>query len=241
MKSIKQNIKKWPIVLGVVCSVAVALSSCSKSNNNTPTKPIAALAFVDACPDAAGLDFYISSQLVNLNPIAPGNFFTYFNAYAGKIPTAFYQTGTTTLIAKDTITLLANHGYTLFLSNVQAHPDFILTKDSLIRPSSGAISVRLVNASPDAGQVDLIVKGASSSIVSNASYKSVSGFVSATATATDSLQVRQSGTSTILATVPASHFVNGYVYTVWIYGLANTTVATQKLKAGIMQNGYFTN
>jgi len=240
MKSIKQNFKRWPVVLGVVCSVALALSSCSKNNNNnTPVKPIAGLAFVDACPDAAALDFYLSGQQVNQSPVTPGSYFNYFNAYAGKVPAVFYQSGTTSLVAKDTITMLANHGYTLFLANVQAHPDFILTKDSLSAPASGAISVRLVNASPDAGAVDLIVKGASASIVSNASYKWVSAFTSATVSVSDSLQVRQSGTSAILATVPASHFINGSVLTVWLYGLANTTVATQKLKAGIMENGYF--
>jgi len=241
MKSIKQNFKGWPIVLGVVCSVAVILSSCTKSHNNTPVKPIAGLAFVDACPDAPTLDFYLSGQQINQVPITPGNYFNYFNAYSGKVPAVFYQSGTTTLVAKDTITMLPNHGYTLFLANVQAHPDFILTADSLSKPASGAISVRLVNASPDAGSVDLIVKGASTSVVSNASYKSVSAFTSATVSISDSLQVRQSGTSTILATVPASHFTSGSVFTVWLYGLANTTVATQKLKAGIMQNGYFSN
>jgi hypothetical protein len=242
MKSIKQNIKRWPVVLGVVCSVAIALSSCVKNNNNnTPVKPTSALAFVDASVDAPALDFYLSGQMVNLNPITPGNYFTYFNAYSGKVAATFYQTATTTLVAKDSITLAANHGYTLFLANVVAHPDFILTKDSLIAPASGAISVRLVNASPDAGAVDLVVKGASSSIVTYTNYKSVSGFTSATVNLSDSLQVRQSGTSTILATVPASHFTSGSVFTVWLYGLANTTVATQKLKAGIMQNGYFNN
>jgi len=241
MKSIKQNIKRWPVVLSVVCAVALALSACTKSHNVTPSKPIAGLAVIDACPDAAALDFFLSGQQVNLNPIAPGNFFNYFNVYSGNVPAVFYQAGTTTLIAKDTINMLPNHGYTLILANVQAHPDFILTKDSLSAPPSGSISVRLINASPDAGSVDLIVKGASSSIISASNYKSVSVFGNATVSSSDSLQIRQSGTSTILASVPASHFTRGSVYTVWLYGLANTAVATQKLKAGIMQNGYFNN
>lgn len=241
MKSIKQNIKRWPLVLGVLCSVVVGMSACVKNHDTTPAKPLAGLAFVDASADGTPLDFYLSGQQVNLNPLTPGNYFTYFNVYAGKVPATFYQTGTTTSVAKDTITLLANHGYTLFLANVVAHPDFILTADSLTKPASGAISVRFVNASPDAGAVDVIVKGASNSIVSSPNYKSVSGFVSATVSISDSLQVRKSGTSTILATVPASHFTNGSVYTVWLSGLANTAVATQKLKAGIMQNGYFSN
>jgi hypothetical protein len=239
MKNIKQNFKRWPVLLGVVCSVALALPSCTKSHDNTPVKPIAGLAFVDACPDAPALDFYLSGQQVNLSPIVSGNYFNYFNAYAGQVPAVFYQSGTTTLVAKDTISMSANHSYTLFLANVEAHADFILTKDSVTAPASGAISVRFVDASPDAGVVDLIVKGASTSIVPNVGYRSVSGFTPVTVTATDSLQVRKSGTSAILATVPASHFVSGSVYTVWLYGLANTSVAAQKLNAGIMQNAYF--
>lgn len=240
MKNVQQNFKRWSVVAGMVCLMAFVLSSCVKKDiNNVPPKALAGLAVIDACPDAPNLDFYLSGQQVNLNPIALGNYFNYFNVYAGNAAAVFYQAGTTTLIAKDTISLPANHDYSLFLANVQAHPDFILTTDSISKPASGAISVRLVDVSPDAGAVDLVVKSAANKLVQNATYKSVSGFVSVSVSPTDSLQVRQAGTTTVLATVQASNLGTNSVYTVWLYGLANATVAAQKLKAGIMQNAYY--
>jgi hypothetical protein len=240
MKNVRQNFRRWAMLPGTVCLIAFALSSCAKKDiNNVPPKALAGFSVIDACPDAPTLDLYIGGQQVNLSPIALGNYFNYFNVYAGKSAVVFYQSGTTTLVAKDTVSLPANHVYTLFLANLKANPDFILTTDSLAKPASGTISVRLVNASPDAGAVDLVVKGASNKIIQNATYKTVSPFTAATVTATDSLQVRQAGTTTVLATVPASNLAGSAVYTVWLYGLANTAVAAQKLKAGIMLNAMY--
>lgn len=241
MKNVQQSLKRWPIVLGMVCTMAFMLSSCLKShdNDNQPAKPLAALTVINASPDAPALDFFLNTDRVNTSPLPLGSYINYFNAYAGTTTATFYQSGTSTVAAQDTITLGSNHYYSLFFANVKAKADLILLRDSIIRPASGSISVRLVNASPDAGPVDLVVKGSGAKIVQSEPYKSASDFLPVSVNATDSLQVRQAGSPTVLATVPASKFVNGTVYTVWLYGLANTSVATQKLKAGIMVNAYF--
>jgi len=55
----------------------------------------------------------------------------------------------------------------------------------------------------------------------------------------DTLEVLQSGTTTVLASVPTITITSNEIYTVWLYGLANTTVASEKLAAGAMTNFNF--
>lgn len=241
MRNVQQNFKRWPVITGMMCVVALMLSSCVKSNNNNPNtnKPIAALSVIDASPDAPSLDLYLNGAQVNANAIVLGNYFNYFNAYAGKTTFTFDQAGTSTVSAQDTATLLANTYYTLFLTNKIATPDYILLKDNLVKPASGAFSIRLVNASPDAGTIDLRDKTTGTPLIIYEPYRAASNFTDVTINTTDTLQVVQSGTTTVLATVPVVKFVTSSVYTIWLYGLVNTTVTTQKLNAGIMQNAYY--
>jgi hypothetical protein len=127
----------------------------------------------------------------------------------------------------------------VFLANTLATPDFIFVQDSLSRPTPGTISVRLVNASPDAGGIDLVLKSNGTKIVTNEAYKGVSNFMSSTAGTTDTLQIVKTGTNTVLATVPNVKYTTNTVYTVWLYGFVNSSDANLKANAGIMANGYF--
>jgi Domain of unknown function (DUF4397) len=239
MKNVQQNLKRWPGLLGMMCLLALMLSACTKTVNNTPQQPVAVLGVIDASPDAPALAFFLNINQVNALPLSNGNYINYFNTYAGKIQATFFQSGTSTIIARDTINLVANKAYTLFLANTIAKPDLILLSDSVTRPASSTASIRLVNVSPDAGAVDLVIKGGAT-LASNINYKGASVFAPiAVVSSTDTLQIRQAGTSTVLSTVPAAKFQIGAVYTVWLYGLANTSVDNEKLTSNIMVNAYF--
>lgn len=237
MSNSLQNFKRWSVIPCLLCAVTLVLPSCSKSSDNNPTnQSTCALSIIDASPDAPGLDLYIGGTRLNGNAITLGSYFSYFTAYAGNQQYVFYQSGTSTVATKDTATLEANGHYTLVLANSIATPDFIVLKDSYSKPAAGTISIRLFNASTDAGAIDLVDKTTGTSLIQNEAYKSASAFTNVTVNATDTLQVVKTGTTTALANVPAGQFVNGTVYTVWLYGFA-----AERLTAGIMQNAYYSN
>jgi hypothetical protein len=240
MKNFQQKLKRWPVIAGMACMMVFMLSSCLKNHNdNTPAQPVAALAVIDASPGTTALDFYLNTDRVTASPLTPGTFLTYFTAYAGNRTASFNQAGTSTVAAHDSVTLVANKYYSLFLANTLTTPDLILARDSISKPASGTISVRLVNASPDAGPIDLLVKSTATKLVQSEPYKGVSSFAGATIGLSDTLQVVKAGTSTVLAIVPTAKLTTNSVYTVWLYGFANTTDASQKLAAGVMANAYF--
>jgi hypothetical protein len=240
MKKMQKNLQKWIVPFGIIGLLAVVLSSCSKSNTTTYSGPLSALAVIDASPDAPSLDFYVGSNKVSGTALGLGNFFYYFSLPAGGNDAIFYQTGTTSAIAQSNITLSANTYYTLFIANVKATPDLILLKDSVYQATTGKTSIRFVDVSPDAPNIDFILKGGAK-IASNLTYKGSTAFlpVPLPGTGLDTLQIVQTGTTNVLATVPAANLVNTGAYTVWFYGLANTSVTAEGLNANIMADVFF--
>jgi hypothetical protein len=241
MKNIQKKLRNGMWV-GTVCLLAFLVASCVKTNNTTQPAPLTALDVINASPDAGPVDFYLSATEITRSPLSLGEFTNYFNAYAGQNTAIFYQTGTRNIIGQTTVNLAANTYYSLFLTNVKATPDLVLVKDSVLKPAAGSTVLRFANMSPNAPNVDLVVKGGNT-LATNIGYKTVTGFFDFPLPKTiglDTLQIVQTGTHTVLATVPTTTYQDNGDYTIWLYGLANTNVSGEGLQAGVMENLYFT-
>jgi hypothetical protein len=239
MKSFKNTPKKLLIAVGLLASMPVLFSSCLKENNNNYyNPPVAYLAFFQASPDEPPLNFFLNTDRVNINPLNFGDGIGYIRAYTGLRTINFANAYTNGQILSDTATLYQNQNYSLFLANTAANPQILLLKDTLNQPASGSANIRFINLSPDAGAVDLAVQGGPV-LVANKSFKGHSSFISETANSNLTLQVNQAGTSTVLATLPNTIFNAGTDYTIWLYGLSNTTVTGEKLGISIVPNARF--
>jgi hypothetical protein len=240
MKNLKTPVKRCLQLLCVPGALMLFLSSCIKDNNNYIATPVAYLSFVQASTDEPPLKFFLNSDLVNnLAAVQYGSSFGYINAYAGLRTANFDNALTGAQILSDTMTLHQNVYYTLFLANTAAHPQTLLLTDSLSKPASGNASVRFVNLSPDAGSVDLQVKGATTTTIANKTFTGHSGFVSVSAGGSYSVQVNSTGTSTALASLSNVNLVSGGVYTIWLYGLKNSATSADNLAIGVMTNAFY--
>jgi hypothetical protein len=226
-----------PLLAGIACLLAVLISSCVKSNTSpTATVSSGLLSVIYASPDAPPADFYINNSLVNAAALTYGNFIPYFNAIAGTDKAGFFNTGSLTTIAVDSINIKANQVYTLFLANLVAKHDFLLVTDTVVAPTNNEASIRLVNMSPDAPNVDLVIGG--KVIVANKSYKQASSFTTIPVVGNDTLKIVQTGTNNLLGVVNAVTVQTGAVYTIWLYGFASGTNG-YTLHANLMQNAIF--
>jgi len=238
MKKFKNSSCAGLVSIGLMCLLFLFMSSCVKDNNNSyVVVPTALLMVTQASPDAPAEDFYLNNNLVNHGALQYGYHIDYFNAYTGKRNAILYNYGTMTKIASDTITLKANIAYSLFLANTYTSPDFILLTDSINRPSAGNASIRFVDVSPDAGAVDL-ASNSTTVLVSNKSYKGYSSFTPLKGNTMYNFEVRQAGTNTVLATLDSVTVNTGFVYTIWLHGLAAGS-GTSKLSAGIINNAQY--
>jgi uncharacterized protein with beta-barrel porin domain len=98
-------------------------------------------------------------------------------------------------------------------------------------------SIRLANLSADAGAVDLVTSK-DSVLASNKAYKQVSAFVTIKGNTTYTLNIRQKGTTTVLANLTNVNLRAGSVYTVWLQGIAAAT-DFKKLSADIQTNVFY--
>ena len=236
MKKFQQILKRRVGIIGMICLLAVLLSSCLKDNNNYVIQPAALVTVINASPDSQPLDFFMNQNKVNSFPIAYSNGLDYFRAYPGSRTANFYVAGTQQKVISDTITLQVNKYYSIFLSNHVSKPDVVFLTDSITTPAAGMASIRFVNLSPDAPAVDLGIQGGAV-LISNKSYKGFSLFVPVQGDNTYTLEIRQAGTSTVLASIANKTLHSGAVYTVWLQGFATATDQT-KLAAQIQTNAF---
>ena len=233
------NVKKSLFRIALVCLMPVALSSCSKNSDNYNYSPPAALVtIVQASPDEPVLDVYLDNNKVSAGALGYGNTIDYFRAYARLRQVNFYVTGTMTKVFSDTVTISPDKFYSLFLANKASSPELVKLVDTLNQPAAGKASIRFVNLSPDAQAVDLVIKNGAT-VVSNKTYKGHSSFVPITGGTTYTLEVHRAGTATVLATLPTTTLRTGFIYTVWLQGLATPTNSGDGLTAQIMTNAFY--
>jgi len=238
MKYVQQNLKRRAGIVGMMCLLAGLLTSCLKNHDNDYVEPpVAYLSVINASPDSQPVNFFLDQNRANDFPINYGHGIDYIRAFPGKRVASFFIAGTQQKLKADTINLTAQKFYSIYLANVAATPDVVLTKDSITRPDAGKATIRLVNVSPDAGAVDLGIK-AGALLASNQAYKGASVFVPIQGNSTYTLEVRKKGTTTVLTTLEDVKLNSGSVYTVWVQGLAAAT-DQKKLSASVQTNAFY--
>lgn len=236
MKNFKTISKNLVAGISAVCVLSFMLSSCLKgTSSNTPTPPVALLSVIQDSPGQPALDFSINGNRVNTAAINYGGVLDYFQAYAGQRTFMFSKNGAGTTVKSDTATLKQNVAYTLCLVNLPATPQFLLLTDTISQPASGNAALRFVNLSPDATAVDFAVKDGDV-FVANKSFKGFSTFKPITGKSY-TFEIRKTGTATVLVTLNNVTLSPGYVYTVYLRGLAAATDAT-KLTADLITNAH---
>ena len=235
-KNILGNLMAKISAAGLLC---LLLTSCLKENAPPNIdQPTALLSFIQGSPDEQPLDFFLNGNKVNQSAIYYGNYINYVSAFAGSRTANFYTSGTASILLSGTITLNPGAAYSMFLANVPSSPEILLLTDTLTKPVAGNASLRFVDLSPDAPNVDFAIKGGAV-LVHNMSHKGFTTFLSVPVNAGYTFEVRKSGTTTVLATLTDVPLAAGSVYTAWFDGLATPTNNTDKLSLNVVTNAFF--
>jgi hypothetical protein len=230
-----KNRKSATALACVLILSAIGATSCIKDNNHYVTTPTALLMVIQASPDAPEESLFLKPNQVNQSAFNYGNYLGYFNANPGNRVVQLFGYGSSTQIAADSINLVVNHTYSLFLANTYTKPDFVLLTDSLTQPATGKATIRFVNVSAGSGNVDLLAD--STALISNEPYKGASVFTTVLGNSKYNFEVRATGSTTVLASLENIAIKNGGVYTIWYHG--STTGTSPKLSADIIANAYY--
>ncbi len=104
--------------------------------------------------------------------------------------------------------------------------------DDLVPPPAGKAKLRVIHASPDAGELDVYAKGKRDALFSGMSFEKKTGYLEVDPM-TATLEVRPTGENNAVLAVPNAKIEAGKIYTIIIVGL---TQGTPKLEAIVVED-----
>ena len=183
---------------------------------NDPTTPFieiadnrARLRAVHASPDAPNVDILVDNAIV-LSDVAFTEFLDYAAVPAGDRNIKVNATGTANSVIDVTVPLAGGTNYTVLAVNFVANIEPLLLVDNTTTPTPGNAKVRVVHASPDAPNVDVLVDDVI--VLTDVAFKEFSDYLTVSAGARN-FKINATGTATTVIDVTPP-LVDGGIYTV---------------------------
>jgi hypothetical protein len=183
---------------------------------NDPTTPFieiddnrARLRAVHASPDAPNVDILVDNTTV-LSNVAFTQFLDYTTVPAGDRNIKVNATGTASSVIDVTVPLAGGTNYTVLAVNFVDSIEPLLLVDNTTTPTPGNAKVRVVHASPDAPNVDVLVDD--TIVLTDVAFKEFSDYLEVPAGARN-FKVNATGTaSTVIDVTPT--LADSGIYTV---------------------------
>ena len=188
--------------LALALLATFALAACDDNDDDEVTGPttVAQVRVVHASPDAPNVDVLVdnSAALTNVAYKVASN---YLQVPAGSRNLKVRATGTSTVVIDQNATLSQGAFYTVLATGRVASIAPLVLTDDQANPASGNIRLRLVHASPTAGNVDIYVTTPTADIattaptLSNVAFRAASNYLEVPA-GTYRVRITPAGTKT---------------------------------------------
>jgi hypothetical protein len=133
-------------------------------------------------------------------------------------------------IAQNTEGISGGDHYTaIAMQKSDGQPTLRVIADKLTPPRSGKASVRIINASPDAGELDIFLKGKEGKLFGGVNPDTVTNYTEIDPV-TGGLEVRPQGKTNVLLTVPELKLEPGHLYTIILTGKAKGSPKLEAVK-----------
>ena len=203
--------------LALTLLATLALSACNDDSNVTAPATTAQLRVVHASPDAPNVDVLVDNTAALTNvPYKAAS--TYLEVPSGTRNLKVRATGTTTVVIDQTAALNQGSAYTVIATGRVASIAPLLLTDDQTNPAAGNVRLRLVHASPTAGNVDIYVTAPTADIttatptLANVGFRVASNYLEVPA-GTYRVRVAPAGTKTVAIDVNNVALTAGQVRT----------------------------
>ena len=227
----KNHIKKLAVLL---LSTSFLFAGCSDDDDNpaTPQAQTANVKVVHASPDAPGVDLLLDNNVAGSNLTFPNNT-GYLQVDEGTRNIKVNVSETSTTVIEADLPIEGNKNYSVFAVDAVAKLAPLVIEDNLTSPAAGNAHVRFIHLSPDAPVVDITTTDGTV-VFGNYAFKQYSAFAPLQAGSYD-LQVRLTGTNTVVLDLSGIAVSDGNIYTVFAKGFVTGT-GSQSLGAEIIVN-----
>jgi hypothetical protein len=202
--------------IGMLAGV-VAIAGCNLDSSVTPTGPQGVVQFVNAAPRYNSVDLSVDTL-----DLAPGTLYgngTTVPVAAQATPHQFVVSisNDTTILASVPVLVTDQSVFTAILVQRPVGADLLVLPDTVTAPAGTLASVRVINASPSAGAVDVYVTTTDSTLVNPIAtsllLEGISPYVNVPV-GSGRVRVTLAGTKTVLLDIDATSLTAGQVRTV---------------------------
>jgi hypothetical protein len=208
-------LRKTSIALALLLSVGA--TACDDDDDVNAPAPTAQLRVVHASPDAPNVDVLVDGAVALTNvPFRTAS--AYLAVPAGARNLRVRATGGTAAVIDADASLAAGEAYTVLATGRVASIAPLVLEDDLTAPGAGNIRLRLVHASPTAGNVDIYVTApgadlaATAPTLANVPFRAASPYLEVPA-GTYRVRITPAGTKTVAIDVNNVALAAGQVRT----------------------------
>lgn len=213
-------------------AISAIFTACKKDWNNDPIEA-AGIGYVHASPGTGALDYILDNQ--KIGSFTYTNDRGYYAAYPGTRIIGVAKKDSTKYLTNGTGTLKQGGFYSVFVVDTLKSTKLLLVEDDLTAPETDKAKVRFINLSPGSGALDLAVQGNATALFTAKKFKEFTSFTSINPAESYTFEVKDAGSATVKATLPAIKIEKGKIYTIWAKGLSSKTDST-KFGLAVMTN-----
>lgn len=218
MNSVKKIFTNRIIAWALCCPMVLAFTGCLNDDSSpVPDGPVAYVSLYHGSPNAPGLDIEVDNNQINSSAFEYAAYVGYLRFYTGERNLKFGPFASSSVNIDTTVTFETNKAYSVFVADEFENASIVVLNDNTDAPASGKAKVRVINLSPDAGDIDFMIAGDDENWATDLEFKDATEFTDVDAGEFD-FQVRASGDDELLASLPNTTLLSRYYYTIVIRG-----------------------
>ncbi|WP_162053252.1 DUF4397 domain-containing protein [Pontibacter pamirensis] len=218
----KLSLSKVTVLL---CSLlTISLTSCldAQDSDNDVVQPATYISIYHGAPDAPEFDIFVDNSRINSQAFKYANYSDYFNFITpGNHRLKFTPVNASNAFIDTALTFSEGKIYSLFAVNRLQNIELLALQDSLIILGTGEAGLRVVQLSPDAPALDIVMikNNTSNSFTTNLEFKETTAFRKV-ASGTHTIQVRRAENQDVILSVPNITLESARNYSFIIRGFA---------------------
>lgn len=199
---------------------------------DTPTVNVGTISVFNASPTLATYDVYLNDLKFNTVALPLGGGVKYTQITPNTYTAKFTVAGSSDAVyTKSGLSISNNSFSTLYLVGTPGNFDGLFIADNFGTPAADKAYVRFINLSPDAPALDLAVKDATSSLVTNKAYKQHGEFT-ATAPEATVFTLKETSSGTVKTTLESATLKAGFFYTIIARGKITPANGSERAFSG---------
>lgn len=238
MRSVKsfaiKNLKSLATV--ALLTGTIGLTSCLDNDTEPIIYPPAGyVSIYNGAPNNPGVLVFADSNRVNNAPLKYAESLPYSNFNPGKRIFKFSESNSVASLLEKEFEIKVDSVYSIFmLEEVEGELDAVLVDDDWSEPTTSEAQIRMINLSPDAGAISLMIDDSATPLFDDVAFKSNSGFESLDTKRYDLTLLSSTGDT--LETASNVELRGSRVYTLVVRGYEQSTENSKKLDLQLLTN-----